>query len=163
MGRLPLQFAGKDITFRVPYTMPGELLLAADVQGVQFPEATFLHNVEKPFEIHRALIRTTALTSATPPVVVATQPTILDRLVRIVIRDTSKNEALTKQAQLVSSLLKINELTWEWEDPYTVVRSEGFQISASTDATYPAGTALIRLEIALQGYLIVIAKPSENR
>jgi hypothetical protein len=43
------------------------------------------------------------------------------------------------------------------------VRSEGFQISANTDATYPAGTTSIRLEITLQGFIIVIAKPSESR
>jgi hypothetical protein len=163
MGRLPLQFAGKDITFRVPYEIPGELQLAASAQANQFPEATFLHNVEKPFEIHRVIIRTSALDNSDPPVVLTAQPTILDKLVRVQIRDTSKNEALTKAAQLIDTMLKANERTWEWEDPYTIVRSEGFEISASTDANYPDGTTLIRLEITLQGYLIVIDKPSESR
>lgn len=164
MGRLPLEFAGKPITFRVPYTMPGELLLAANQQGVQFPEATFLHNVEKPFEIHRILFRTSGLDNAVPPAVYLLQPVlVMDRLVRVSIRDTSKNEAITKQAQLLSALGKDNERTWEFEDPYTLVRSEGMQIAASTDATYPAGLTTIRVEITLQGYLIVIAKPDECR
>jgi hypothetical protein len=39
MGRLPARFAGRDITFRVPFSMPGELIVAAGNVGVQFPEA----------------------------------------------------------------------------------------------------------------------------
>jgi hypothetical protein len=39
MGRLPARFAGRDITFRVPFSMPGELIVAAGSVGVQFPEA----------------------------------------------------------------------------------------------------------------------------
>jgi hypothetical protein len=163
MGRLPEEFAGKEIRFRIPYSMPGELQLDAESQGVQFPEATFLHNVEKGFEIHRVIVRLTALDDSTPPIVLATQPTILDKLVRLRITDTSKNEVLTKNAQLVDSLLKDNERTWEWEDPYTLVRSEGFQVACDTDANYPDGTTYIRVEITFQGYLIVITAPSESR
>lgn len=163
MGRLPETFADKLITFRIPYSMPGELALDADSQGVQFPEATFLHNTEKPFEIHRVLIRLTSLDGSTPPVVNAAQPTIMDKLVRLRITDTSKNEVLTKNAHLIDTMLKNNERTWEWEDPYTLVRSEGFQVAADTDANYPNGTTQIRLEVAFQGFLIVIAKPSESR
>jgi hypothetical protein len=146
MERLPDTYAGKEIRFRIPYSMPGELQLDAESQGVQFPEATFLHNVEKPFEIHRAIIRLTALDDSTPPVILA-----------------SKNEVLTKNAQLIDSLLKANEETWEWYEPYTLVRSEGFQVSCDTDATYPEGTTYIRAEITFQGYLIVIGAPSESR
>jgi len=163
MERLPDTYAGKEIRFRIPYSMPGELQLDAESQGVQFPEATFLHNVEKPFEIHRAIIRLTALDDSTPPVILAAQPTILQKLVRVRITDTSKNEVLTKNAQLIDSLLKANEETWEWYEPYTLVRSEGFQVSCDTDATYPEGTTYIRAEITFQGYLIVISAPSESR
>jgi hypothetical protein len=163
MGRLPVEFAGKEITFRIPYSMPGEMQLEADSQGVQFPEATFLHNVEKCFEIHRVLVRLTALDDSTPPVILTTQPTILDKLTRLRITDTSKNEVLTKNAQLVDSMLKDNERTWEWEDPYTLVRSEGFQVAVDTEAGYPAGTEVIRVEITFQGYLIVIGAPGESR
>lgn len=163
MGRLPNEFAGKLITFRLPYSMPGEIQLSADSQGVQFPEATFLHNVEKPFEIHRMIVRLTGLDDSVPPVVQPVQPTILEKLVRLRITDTSKNEVLTKNAQLVETLVKLNEQTWEWDEPYTLVRSEGFQVAVDTDAGYPADTELIRAEVTFQGYLIVIAKPSESR
>ncbi|UCC72087.1 MAG: hypothetical protein JSV86_17215 [Gemmatimonadota bacterium] len=173
MGRLPAEFAGKTITFRIPYSMPGELIVASNTQGTQFPDATFLHNVDKPFEIHRVLVRLTGLDDN--DAVIPAQPANLGKLVRLRLQDTSKNEALTKAAHLVDTLLSANTETWDWEDPYTLVRSEGFQVQADTqvlgnvcspDANcdlVSTAVASVRVEIAFQGYLIVIAPPSEVR
>jgi hypothetical protein len=164
MGRLPAKFADKVITFRIPYSMPGELVVAPSSQGTQFPEATFLHNVDKPFEIHRFIPRTTALDDSTPPAVINPQPTafVTDKLIRLRINDTSKNEQLTKNAHLIDTMVPNNERLWEWEDPYTLVRSEGFQVSIDAQV-FPAGIDNIRVEIAFQGFLIVIAPPTETR
>ncbi len=164
MGRLPAKFADKIITFRVPYSMPGELILGSAQPGQQFPEATFLHNIDKPFEIHRVLLRTTAMDSAAPPVVVNPQPVdhLTDKLIRVRINDTAKNEQLTKNAHLLDTLITDNRRTWEWEDPYTLVRSEGFQVSIDS-LTFFAGLDNIRVEVAFQGFLIIIAPPTETR
>jgi len=171
MGRLPTEFAGRKITFRIPFTMPGELVLNHDQLGVQFPEGTYLHNSDKPFEIHRVIPRLTALdATGTPYDSPVPQPSVdlLERLTRVRIYDFSKNESLTKNSQLVSTITKgTDERTWEWSEPYTVVRSEGFQVTVDNlanvaiigDATYDQ----TRFELAFQGFLIVCAPPSERR
>jgi len=175
MGRLPAEFAGKPITFRIPYSMPGELLIPSNTQGQQFPDATFLHNVDKPFEIHRVIIRLSGFDGAATPALIPAQPANLAKLVRLRLSDTSKNEALTKAAHSIDTLLSANAETWEWEDPYTMVRSEGFTAQVDTqvlgvvcspDANcdlQSVTVANVRVELAFQGYLIVIAPPSESR
>jgi hypothetical protein len=175
MGRLPAEFAGKTITFRIPYSMPGELLIPSNTQGTQFPEATFLHNVDKPFEIHRVFVRLTGFDAQATPVIIPAQPANLAKLVRLRLQDTSKNEVLTKAAHLVDTLLTDNAETWEWDDPYTLVRSEGFQVQADVQALgsvcspdnncdlQSVAVGNVRVEVAFQGYLIVIAPPSEVR
>ena len=189
MGRLPTHFAGRPISFRIPYNIPGELSVSASQTGVVFPEATFLHNVDKPFEIHRMIIRNTAMItfqytdqtaeSLQPS---TTQPDTIDKLIRLRVTDVSKNENLTKSSTLSDNLVKTNERTWEWEEPYTLVRSEGFQVQvdsqvfpavcvspdANTTATPCSSLTatiidFIRVEISYQGYLIVVAPPSETR
>jgi len=145
--------------------MPGESNIIASTPGQQYPEATFLHNTDKPFEIHRMIIRLTAFDNAAPPAIVAIQPLLLEKLIRLRINDTSKNEMLTKNAHLVDTLIgsEVGSAgTWEWEDPYTLVRSELMQVAIDS-LVYVAGTTTIRVEIAFQGYLIVIAPPTESR
>lgn len=166
MGRLPTQFAGRQIVFRIPYEIAGELNVNASASGVQFPEATFLHNVDKPFEIHRMIPRLTALDSSA--VVQATQPAdgMLERLTRLRVLDFSKNEQLTKTPSLVSTMTKgTSERTWEWAEPYYLTRSEGMQVTVDNLAApaFVTGYAATRVEICFQGFLVVIAPPSEQR
>lgn len=182
--RLPAMFAGKPITFRIPYTMRGELVVPNFTTGVPFPDATFLHNVEKPFEIHRVRLHTLPFDNATPPVAVSPGVLLqqsldarkfLDDYVRLDILDQSKNERLTRGPTLIESLVTANARTWEWEDPYTIVRAEGFQMTVDNLAppTFPicftcptqgqVVVANINVRVALQGYLLVIAPPSETR
>jgi hypothetical protein len=182
MGRLPPQFAGRDITFRIPYTMPGELEVEPNKRGIVFPEATFLHNVDKPFEIHRMIVRLTAQTEDDEgeTIIQETQPDTLSKRISMRVTDFSKNENLTKSATLVSSMLAFNTGFWEWAEPYTRVRSEGFQVQIDSGAfpticalgTNPDGepcqlievpTTKVRIEIGFQGFLVVVAPPSETR
>lgn len=178
MGRLPLQFAGKDITFRIPYNIAAELDVGPNLSGIVFPEASFLHNVDKPFEIHRMIVRLTA--KGTPegfmsPTILEPQPTTLEERVRLRILDFSKNENLTKSATLVALLLSRFTGAWDWEEPYTIVRSEGFQVQIDT-LDFPAVVVLdenvepervivqfVRVEVNFQGYLDIIGPPSEVR
>lgn len=178
MGRLPLQFAGKDITFRIPYNIAAELDVGPNLSGVVFPEASFLHNVDKPFEIHRVKIGLTG--KGTPegdlnPTVLEPQPTTLEKRVRLRILDLAKNENMTKSATLVSQILQRNTGAWDLEEPYTIVRSEGFQVQVDTQS-FPAVAILdanlepervavqfVRVEVNFQGYLDIIGPPSEVR
>lgn len=135
----------------------------------------FLHNVDKPFEIHRVIVRLTPkglVASVLSPLVDLRYPLDLDKLVRVKFMDVSKNENLTKSPVLVGALQTRVFDTWEWEEPYTLVRSEGLQVQVDTQ-TYPFACIgceegevridVIRIEITLQGFLVVVAPPSETR
>ena len=137
-----------------------------------------MHNVDKPFEIHRVKVELTA--KGTPegflnPTVLEPQPTTMQRRVRLRVLDFSKNENLTKSATLVSLLLRRDTGAWDWEEPYTLVRSEGYQVQIDTldfpfvvvlDANIePERVAVqfVRVEVNFQGYLDIIGPPSEVR
>lgn len=151
---------------RIPYEFAGELTLAGSTSGQQFPDATFLQNTDKPFEIHRMIPRITGVDSN--GAVVATQPDqqVLQSLVRMRITDLSKNENLTKSSTLMKLFTKgTSEQTWEWAAPYYLVRSESFQVLIDTQAipVFNPTIQQLRIELAFQGFLVVVAPPSENR
>jgi len=181
MGRLPSQWAGRDITMRIPYTMAGELIVGSNQSGQQFPDVTFTNNVDMPFECHRVIPRVTGLDSSKN-----VQPTqmlqeTLQELLRLRINDFGKNVIMTKNPTLMNTLVKgSSERTWEWADPYYLVRSEGFQVVVDslviptwngnqyqcdcTGAAFPADPlSNLRVEISFQGFLIQVAPPSNTR
>ncbi len=170
MGRLPSHFAGRVITERNPYNIPGELIVAFSANGVAFPANTFDHNVDKPFEQHRMIPRVTGLSAS--GVVVSPQPDQdeLQSLVRLRIENTGRNELLQKASMLMKLYTKgTSERSWEWADPYYMIRGEGLIVNVDTVAAPAAYAGLavpitqLRIEINFQGFLDVIAPPSENR
>lgn len=170
MGRLPDSWAGRKITMRIPYEMAGELSLASNQVGVQFPDATFLHNVDKPFEIHRAKPVVTALDVNGIPVVASLPtPDQMLQFMRVRVNDLGKNELMTKAPTVCSLIVKgSSESTWEYAEPYTITRSESFQVIADcldlTNLVAASATvAKLKLAWAFQGFLLVVAPPSESR
>lgn len=176
MGRLPTEFAKKQITMRYPYEMAGELILAGSQSGVQFPDAMFQNNIDMPFECHRMIPRITGLNSSGN--VMATQPSqdLMQELVRVRIVDFGKNVVMTKNPTLLNTLTKgSSERTWEWADPYYLIRSEGFQVSCDTlvlpvfDGNQIPVTPVtmqltsLRIEIVFEGFMLQIAPPSNVR
>jgi hypothetical protein len=109
------------------------------------------------------------------PTILEPQPTTMERRVRLRILDFSKNENLTKSATLVGLLLARNTGAWDLEEPYTIVRSEGFQVQIDTldfpavviidDTLQPERVPVqfVRVEVNFQGYLDIIGPPSEVR
>jgi hypothetical protein len=165
MGRLADYWAGKKITQRSPYTMPGDLLLTSGQPGVQFPEATFMNNVDKPFEIHRVIPRVTAVDVNNVPLFPQPDQDLLSGLLRVQVTDLGKNQKLTKNPSLVTILTKgSSERTWEFADPYYLIRSESIQVVCDA-LTFPAipDLAALRVEWAFQGFLIVVAPASDVR
>lgn len=175
MGRLPAEWANRQITMRVPYTMAGELILTAN-QSLQFNDALFTNNVDMPFEAHRMLPRVTALDNANNALANQPNQDLLQSLVRLRINDFGKNTILTKNPTLISLLTKgSSERTWEWAEPYYLVRSEGFQVVGDSLAYFPWDGAQIpqdppvvplvslRIEVAFQGFLCVVAPASNVR
>ena len=173
-GIVPETFADQLIKFRIPYVMAGEKVTDASSTAIQFNEATFLHQIDKPFEVHLMHVEVTGLAadSSMPD----TQPLTLDRRVRLRIEDTAKNERITKNPTLVSTLVDHEKHLWIWEVPYTFTRSEGFVVAVDTDALpticvpndtctaqEPLIIAKVRTEIAFEGYLVVLRPASDMR
>jgi hypothetical protein len=177
MGRLPAQWAGRDITMRIPYEMAAELQLVSSAPGQQYPDAVFTNNVDMPFECHRVIPRVTALDQA--KVAVPNQPSqdLLQSLIRTRLVDFGKNVTMLKNPTLMNLLTKgSSERTWEWAEPYYLVRSEGFQVvlDALAFPTIWDGAQIVtaqpttpivslRVEFGFQGYLCVVAAPSNTR
>jgi hypothetical protein len=170
MGRLPATWADRVITMRVPYNMPGEIILASGQTGKQFPLATFSNNVDKPFETHRYKPFVTALDASGNAVDPQPDQDLLQGLVRVRIFDEGKNQDLTKNPSLMHLLTKgSSERTWEFADPYYMVRSENYQVTCDV-LVFPAAWATltipitqIRVESDFQGFLLVVAPPSNTR
>lgn len=165
MGRLPEYWAGRKITMRIPYEMAGEVNLTSAQVGQQFPDATFLHNVDKPFEIHRCKPHLVSLDSDGDVMEPQFAQADLQSLVRMRMTDLGKNEVMMKSPTLIPLLTKGSaEQTWEWAEPYTIVRSESFQLvsDALSFANFTDMTTL-RVAWSFQGFLIVVAPPSESR
>ncbi len=158
---LPTHYAGKRIKFRVPYTMPGELILANAAQGVEFPEASFLHSTELPFEIWGMKLAASQLNDGTTDPIAEPAPGI-DKFWRVRINDLTKNQLITKNAQLVATLIDDNTGNWFWRVPYTIDRAEGFTVSVDNLLPAAPGNRL-RAEISYRGYLIQLDPASETR
>ncbi len=165
MGRLPSTWASRVILDRIPYTISGELALGSAAFPTQFPDNTFSNNTDKPFEIHRLIPRLWALD--TNSVLLETQPEqdMLSGLARLEINDLGVNQIITKAPTLIGLLTKgSSERTWEFADPHYLTRGNQIQIT-ETALTFPGVEGFVRLltGIAFQGFLLVVAPPSENR
>jgi hypothetical protein len=164
MGRLPSEWAGRVILDRVPYILSGEMTLTSGQTGRQFPDNTFSNNTDKPFEIHRMIPRVYAEDEET---LLPEQPDqdLLAGMARLNINDLGINQILTKNPTLIGLLTKgSSERTWEFADPHYLTR--GNQIQVVGDAlNFPAIQGLHHIKIALsfQGFLLVVAPPSESR
>ncbi len=165
MGRLPEYWAGRKITMRIPYEMAGELSLTTLQTGIQFPDATFLHNVDKPFEIHRGKPFVQALDNEGAPIEEPPNQEVLLGLIRARITDLGKNEVMTKSPTMLALLSKGSaEQTGEWAEPYTIVRSESMQLVADClDIGNFSAITTLRFAWTFQGFLLVVAPPSESR
>jgi len=152
---------------RSPFSMPGELIITAGQTGIQFPEATFMNNVDKPGEFHRMIPRVVALDDDNIPLTTQPDQELLQSLVRVTVNDLGKNQIITKNPTLMSILTKgTSERSWEWADPYYLVRSESFQVVIDcVNTTFPVITDLAALKIAIdfQGFLCVVAPASNAR
>ena len=174
MERFPTSYDNKPIQGRIPYAMRGELLVAVNTSGVQFPEATFQQNVDKPFEMHRMIPDITMFDTATPPVQIS--PVLhfntgewgsaLFQGVRLTLLDTAKNEFLTKNPTLLAQLIDKDRRCWEWEDPYTIPKSTNLLVTVDNiiPAVFATGTVgavasancgSFRIELTFEGYLLV--------
>jgi hypothetical protein len=165
MGRLPASFGGRMITARSPWVMAGELELSSAQSGQQVPDATYLNNTDRPFEIHRVIPFVVA--EDTNKVALEQQPDqdLLSALIKAKITDLGKNNPLTKASTLLRLLVKgSSERTWEFADPYYLVKSEQMQVIYDA-LTFPSIDDLQFLKVCLsfEGFFVTLGPPSESR
>lgn len=165
MGRLPSTWADRPILDRDPYEFYGELTLGSSQPNTAFPSATFQCTVDKPFEVHRMIPRVYAYDAE--GIILPTQPDqdLLAGIVKITIKDLGLEQLMTKVATRIGALTKgSSERSWEWADPHYLTRSNGFEVTAQTVA-FPdiEDLSTLVLAISFEGFLCVVAPPTNNR
>lgn len=145
--------------------MAGEVSLTTAQPGIQFPEATYLNSTDRPFEIHRMIPFIVAQDS--DGIALPTQPDqdLLSSLIRTKINDLGKVTQMLKSATLIRTLVKGNsERTWEFADPYYLVKSEQLQVINDALA-FPVIANLVSLKVCMdfQGFFVTLGPPSESR
>lgn len=165
MGRLPEFWAGRKITARVPYAMAGELNVTSAQTGASFPNAVFYYNVDKPFEIHRLKPYVSPLDSQGNVMDDAWDQDTLLSLLKAKIHDSGVNQDVTKGPTPLPLLVKgSSERTWEWAEPRTIVRAQGYDITIDAyDFTNFTDLVTLRLGWTFQGFQLVVAPASESR
>lgn len=160
----PSHWAGKPIRKRIPYTMAGELLVPQAGINAPFPDNTFQNNIDMPLETHEVELTASVgnTTVAANFVPAAPPPPNVNKFWRVRIRETSSNQTITRNAQLVDSLVDLSTNMWAWAWPYTVINSQGYDVAV--DNLLPAAFAnnVLRAEITFKGYLLVL-EPATQR
>lgn len=164
MGRLPDTFAGQPIKSRVPFTLSAEMIISSDTGPLMFQTSSFMMTQNKPFEAHRFIPRVQAVDVSSNPAD-GVENDVMMRLLDVSILDTGKNQWLTKHPVSLYDLVKgTTEKTWEWADPYYLREGESFTVEL-TSGVFPAALndLRIRAKLCFEGFLIVIAPPTERR
>jgi len=173
MGRLSTVYAGRPITTRVPHIMEAFIDLpivnppSAPFRVQSFGANAFLHNVDKPFEIHRMIPRMIFADAAATRFSTHDQNELLG-CVDISIKEKSRNEAMTAGFVPLLNLVKgTAEQTWEWTDPLVLVRGQGFLVQASMESTvfsFAVGNvSALRLQLAFEGFYLVLPPAFDQR
>ena len=148
MGRLADKYNDRKILKRIPYVMFAQQVVAVSTSGTSFADSSFLHSVDKPFEVHRVSIHATAVDGSDIPTTAMTPNTAT--FARVDILDTAANERLTKSVARVENLVDTESDLWEWDEPYTIEYQQGFTITGDNQN---ASTRL-RIQVAFHGFLL---------
>jgi hypothetical protein len=164
MGRLPAVWADRPILDRYPYEFPGEIQLVSSQPAIQFPQAVYQNGIDKPFEVHRMIPRVMAYDSEDMLLLVQPDQEYLQALIKIEILDVGLDTMLTKAPTRLNALTKgSSERTWEWTDPHYLVRSNGFTVTAQAEAFDTGEIDHLVLTIVFEGFMCIVAPPSNNR
>ena len=157
MGRLPAMFDGKKIISRIPFTIEGRVDADSLEQDVTFPSSSFIHQDPRPFEIHRFIPRVYSID---------TNDNIIDDLgdaglvlIYFLLHDFSHDQDILKIPTTPLTLTRgTQDRCWEWAEPYTLEKSEGFSSKFNVvDTVDPAAVTpvtRIRVMFSFEGFLL---------
>lgn len=163
MGRLAQSFAGLNISDMFPYNMPSEVVVAPSTNGNSFPNADLLNTQDKPFAVHRMILRLIALDA--DGLVINPQPDVEVReaIVRLRFELQGFNQNATKASVRIGNLLggTTSERYWRFEEPFVLPNSYGLLANIDCDAfpTSFSSATSIRVQANFQGYLLQVAPP----
>jgi len=166
--RIAASFAGLEVRDMTPYNMPSEITLEASQSGIAFPGTDYVNTQEKPFAVYRAIPRVMALDEN--GLLLETQPdvNVLEALIKLRVSLVGFNQEATKANVRISNLVQgsTSERAWVFTEPFILPNQYGVQLFADCDA-FPAGFAgdvdSLRVSVNLQGFLLVLAPPSDRR
>lgn len=163
MGRLPSTYENKMIQTRFPYTMTGEIVMTSGLSGLQYPEATFQNNINKPFEVHRMIPRVYAqLNGVMKDASLQPGQDLTLALIRAKLIDLGLNQDLNKTPTLLSTMVKgTSEQTWEWADPHYLPNNTQLQITLDA-LGFPFDAQVInqlKVVLTFEGFLVVVGPP----
>jgi hypothetical protein len=155
------QVYGRDITFRLPYTMVQEVTFGSEEKDIDVEG--FVWRMDKPLDVQRFVIQLTALDG---DAVIDPQPTVLGHfLSNISIYNWDTNE-MHGSTGGVAFRVYDNMLLWEPETELVIFRAGGFKIKF-TSRKFDISPALkltnklrIRAVVSVAGDAVVVAPPS---
>lgn len=176
MGECLPTYAGEVITTRVPHAVQAYVDLpkigygspAATVRAVPFDLNAFLHNAAMPFEVHRMIPRVIYADTSTPTVYGVPDQDVGLGCIEVSIREKSSNRAMTAGFVPLLNLVKgVAEQSWEWTNPMTLVRGQGYVVQAKMACTvFPFASdavSALRLQLSFEGYMLVMPPASDRR
>ena len=161
MGRFPTHYKGKEIVFRLPFTMGVETTVGVSTPNSVFPLTDLSHTDNPPFEVHGLIIRAT--TYDLNGDMIEPQQTTLPCDIQVRITDASTSINLTSRIHRVYDLGKNDEREWTWDEPRTIEKTGGFRITVDTgtmaavSVVPPTAVVFVRVEITFLGYKLLLA------
>lgn len=155
MGRLANTYDGRPIIDRISHTMMGRVDAVSLEQDVTFSSSAFIHNDKRPFEIHRFIPRVYEIDDNGAIVSDLGDAGLV--LIYTTIHDFSQDQDLLKAPTTPLALTRgTQDRCWEWGEPYTLQRAEGFSARFNVvDLVGAVASERIRVMYSFQGHVLV--------
>jgi hypothetical protein len=142
-----------DIKARKPYIVASDMTLAAAAAPTVFPDGSFIHSLDLPFEVLRMIPAVACLDGSLNPI---PDPNIGDilHLVKVKIKLLSDSRDMTLVSTRLSELVEKENKIWSFDYPLYLERQNGFVVEV-TNLVPLANAANVRFELGLQGSLLI--------
>ncbi len=155
---LPDKFSGRKIKRRIPYALAGDLTITASAIGVAraFPDGTFYHGVELPFEVTRmkpAVVTLDSNSADQNDLIFATVGTVF-HMVQLQVKLIGASRDMTAVATRLSVLTQSDDNCWQFDAPLTLLQRDGFQVMVTQNVPASVAAGGVRMELAFLGSLL---------
>lgn len=146
-----------DILGRSPYTMAGDVTIAAGASPQVMADGTFVHNLDLPFEVLRMIPTIACLDSNSAQIADPNIGSLL-HLVQLQLQLLTQGRPMTSAAASLSELVDNELRTWAFDSPLYLERSNGFQPITVTNNIPVGSAAKAKVRISFQGSLLALSQ-----